>query len=76
MPRCRARSSDDQHEGDGDDRGSEDLDDAGGVMRPDEQRQARPGHARCAHAVNGDDEVQPGKDGRESGDEDGERRLQ
>ena len=35
----------DQHEGDGDDRRSEDLDDAGGVMRPDEQRQARPGHS-------------------------------
>ena len=49
---------------------SEDLDDAGGVVRPDEQRQARPGHSGRAHAVNGDDEVQSGEDGGESGDED------
>ena len=56
-------------------RRSQQLDDAGGVVRPDEQRQARPGHARRAHAVNGDHEIQAGKDGRESGDEDCDSRL-
>ena len=66
------RSSGHQHDGDGDDRRAENLDDAGGVVRPDEQRQARPGHARRAHAVDGDDEIQSGEDGGESGDEDGE----
>ena len=62
----------DQNDGDGDDGRAENLDDAGGVVGPDEQRQARPGHARAAHAVDGDDEVQAGEDGGESGDEDGE----
>ena len=62
----------DQHDGDGDDRRAQKLNDAGGVVRPDEQRQARPGHAGRAHAVDGDDEVQTGEDGRESGDEDRE----
>ena len=47
----------DENERDGDDRSAEDLDDAGGVMRPDEQGHAGPGHAGSAHAVDCDDEV-------------------
>ena len=45
-------------------------DDRGGVERPDEQRQAEPGHARRAQHVDGGDEVDRGGDGREAGDED------
>src|SRR5580700_11782548 len=63
---------DDQEECNGYDRGPENLNDAGGVMRPDEERQARPGQSGSAHAVDGDDKVQSGEDGGESGDEDGE----
>ena len=55
-------------------RSAQDLNQAGGVVRPDEQRQAEPGHARRAHAVNGDDEVQPGQNRRESVDENAQRR--
>ncbi len=47
------------------------MNDAGGVVRPDEQRQARPRHARRPHAVNGHHKVQSGQDGGESGDKDG-----
>ena len=61
-----------QHDGDGDDRRAQKLNDAGGVVRPDEQRQARPSHPRSTHAMDGDHEVQAGKDGRKSGDEDRE----
>ena len=39
----------DQDEGDGQNRGAEHHEDAGGVVRPDEERQAEPGHARGAH---------------------------
>ncbi len=45
-------------------------DDGGGVVGPDEEREAGPGHARGAHAVDGDDEVEAGEDGGEAGDED------
>ena len=45
------------------------MDDAGGIVRPHKQRQPVPGHARRAHAVDRDDKVQAGKDGREAGDE-------
>ena len=62
------------HDGDGDHRRAEHLDQAGGVVRPHEQRQAEPGHARRAHPVDGDDEVEAGQDRREAGDEDAERR--
>ena len=58
---------------DGNDRGPEDHDQAGGVVRPDEQRQPEPGHPRGAHAMDGDDEVQAGQDRREAGDEDAQR---
>ncbi len=46
-----------QEQRDGDDRRSEHLNQAGGVVRPDEQRQTAPGHARRAHLVDRDDEV-------------------
>ena len=59
---------------DGEHRRAEHHDQAGRVVRPDEQRQAEPGHARRAHAVDGDDEVEAGEDRREAGDEDAERR--
>ena len=57
---------DHQYEGNGDDRSAQDLDDAGGVMGPDKQGQARPRHAGCAHPVGGHDKIQSGQDGRES----------
>ena len=50
-------------------RGSEDEDNAGGVVGPNEKRQAEPGHPRRAHGVNGDDEIQASQDGREAVDE-------
>src|ERR1700722_7264395 len=62
----------DQDDGDGDDGRAENLNDAGGVVRPDKQRQARPGHAGGPHAVDGHDKIQPGEDGRKSRDKDGE----
>ena len=62
-----------QHNGHGQHRGAQDLNQAGGVVGPDEQRHAEPGHARRAHAVYGDDEVQSGEDGGEAGDEDAQR---
>ena len=64
-----------EHDGDGDDRRAENHDDAGGVVGPDEQRQAAPGKAGSAHAVDGDDEVQSGENGGESGNEDRESGL-
>ena len=45
-------------------------DDAGRIQRPDEYRQAIPGQARRAQAVNGDDEIQSGGDGGKTGNED------
>ncbi len=64
-----------QHQGHGDHRRPQQLDDAGCVVRPDEQRQAIPGHARSAHAMNGHHKVQAGQNGRESRDKDGETGL-
>ena len=52
----------------------EHVDQAGRVGGPQEQRHAEPGHAGRAHAVDRDDEVEPGEDRREPGDEDAERR--
>ena len=40
-------------------------DQRGRVVRPDEERQPEPGHARRPQLVDGDDEVQPGEDRRE-----------
>ena len=74
MPTWKSRSSRDQQERDRDHRRAEHHDQAGRVHRPDEQRQAEPGHARRAHPVDRDDEVEAGQDRREAGDEDAERR--
>jgi len=38
-------------------------------MRPHKQWHAEPGHAWAAHLVNGDDKVETGEDGAETGDE-------
>ena len=54
---------DNQHQRDGDDWCSQNLNDAGGIVCPDEEGKARPGHARCTHAMDGDDEIQSGKNG-------------
>ena len=48
-------------------------DDAGGIHGPEEQRHAEPGHARGAHFVDGDDEIQAGENRGKAGDEDAER---
>src|SRR5437588_9367134 len=61
---------DNQHERDGDDRSSQDLDNAGGVVGPDEERQSRPGHSWRTHAVDGYYKIQSREDGRKSRDED------
>ena len=74
MPTPKRALDDQQQHRDRDDRRAEHLDQAGRVERPDEQRQPEPGHARRAHAVDRDDEVQAGQDRREAGDEDAERR--
>ena len=63
----------DQHQRDGQHRRAEHHEEGGRIVRPDEERQAEPGHAWRAHAVRRDDEVQPGKDGTETGDEDAHR---
>ncbi len=60
----------DQHEGDGQHRRAQHHQDAGRIVRPHKQRQPEPGHARRAHLVDGDDEIQARKDGAESGNED------
>src|SRR5882762_478228 len=58
-----------EQQSDGDHGRAEDEDDAGGVLRPNEERQTEPGHARRAHGVHGDDEIQTGENGREAIDE-------
>ena len=47
---------------DGDNGRAENHDQAGGVMRPDEQRQAEPGHAGSAHGMDGDKKIEAGED--------------
>ncbi len=59
--------------GNGQHRSAEHHDDAGGVHGPQKQRHAEPSHPRRAHFVNGDDEIQPGENGRKSGDENADR---
>ncbi len=58
-----------QDDGHRQDRRSQHLDQRRGVIGPHEQRQARPGHARRAHAVHRHDEVEAGENRRESGHE-------
>ena len=63
-----------QRQRDGDHRRAQHLDQRGGVVGPDEERQAAPGHPGRAHLVDGDDEVQARQNGRKPGDEDAARR--
>src|SRR5277367_1959432 len=58
-----------KEKGDGDYGCAENKNNARGVHRPDEERQAEPCEARGAHLVNGDDEIQAGENRRETGDE-------
>ena len=53
-------------------RRAQQLDDAGSVVRPDEQRQSRPGHSWRTHTVNCYHKIQSGQNGGESRDEDGD----
>src|ERR1035437_540572 len=64
-----------EYDGDGDYRRAENHDQTGSVVGPDEERQAVPGEAGGAHAVNGNDEIESGKDGRETRDEDRQSSL-
>src|SRR5216684_6765979 len=59
-----------QHKGDRHDGRTQHLNNAGGVMGPDKQRQTVPGHSGSAHAVDGHDEVQSGEDRGEAREED------
>ena len=63
-----------QHQRDGDDRRAQNLDQGRGVCRPHKQRQPEPGQSRGAHAMDGDNEIQSGKDRRESRDKNPQRR--
>ena len=63
-----------QQDRDRDHRRAQDLDDRGRVVRPHEQRQPEPGEPRRPHLVDRDDEVEPGQDRGEAGDEDADRR--
>ena len=73
MPRCSDALGRDQQQRDRDDRRAENHDEARRVLRPHEERQPEPRHARRAHAVDGDDEVEAREDRREAGDEHAER---
>ncbi len=70
MPTLRHALKRQQQDGDRDHRRAEDHDQAGRVVRPEEERHAKPRHARRAHRVNRDDEIQSGQDRRETVDED------
>src|SRR3977135_3945458 len=59
-----------QHKSDRHDGRTQHLNDAGGVMGPDKQRQAVPGHSGSAHAVDSHDEVQSSEDRGEAREED------
>ena len=74
QPESEDALSRDEDNRDGHDRGAEHLDEAGGVERPHEEREAEPRQARGTHPVDGDHEVQAGEDAREPVDEDTERR--
>ena len=51
-------------------RGRQHKEDAGGIERPQEHRHPVPGHPRRAQAMDGDNEIQPGRDGGKARDED------
>src|SRR6516165_2111658 len=59
---------------DGDDRRAENENQAGGIQRPNKERQPKPRHAWRAHFVNGDDKVQTRKNGGKARDEYAESR--
>ena len=61
-PEVKETLKGDEHDGDGDDGRAENLNDAGGVVRPNEKWETIPGHAGGAHAMDGDDEIEAGKD--------------
>src|ERR1700687_2868612 len=64
----------DEQQRDGNHRSAQNHDDARSVMRPDKNRQPEPRQSGCAHGVNGDNKIQPGEDGRETGDKNSQRR--
>src|SRR5438067_2156974 len=52
--------------------GREYQNERGGIMRPDKQRQTKPGHTGRPHAVHSDNEIQSRKNGRKAGHKDAE----
>jgi hypothetical protein len=54
-------------------RRGQDEDQAGGIERPDKERQPEPGHARRAQLVHRDDEIESGENRREAVDENAHR---
>ncbi len=62
-----------EREGDREHWRSEHEDDARGVDGPDEERQPEPCQPRRAHLVDGDDEIEPGRDRAKARDEDSRR---
>ena len=69
MPMWKARSRSNQRQRDSHHRSAEHLDQGSGVVGPNEQRQTAPGHARRAHLVHGDDEIETGENRRKARDE-------
>src|SRR5579862_2066144 len=63
-----------QEERDGDHRCAKNKNNTGGINGPDKKRQTEPGQSRSTHFVDGDDEIESGKNRRKSGDENSERR--
>src|SRR3984957_20768225 len=63
-----------QEERDGDNRCAKNKNNTGGINGPDKKRQTEPGKSRSTHFVNGDHEIEPSKNRRESGNENSERR--
>src|SRR5439155_17098836 len=57
-PNVEAPLQNQQHQRDGHDRRPQDHDETGGIVRPDEKRQAKPGQAWSTHRVDCHDEVQ------------------
>ncbi len=71
-PDFRDAFHDQKNQSDRENWGRENLNDRSCVERPDEERQARPGQARCAQLVNRHDEVQTRENGRKARDESAE----
>ena len=60
-PQVKQALDGDERQRDGQNRRPQDKNNAGGVMRPYEQRKAEPRHAWSAHLMDGDDEVEAGQ---------------